>query len=159
MDELDNYWNASNVEKIGPSSIEMDQGRTFVNRLSTAVAKKKSQNIERLRPGIAKLGKNIVERMILQIFSDVSEGDYQVTRIASTYGISKPTLSRFAGSQWFKNYENKEKLEIPDLWRNTAKTLSGSPEFIETVINSDTGANIKNLLSLVNRKRGKKNVE
>ena len=158
LDELDNYKNVSNIEKNGLSSIEMDQGRRFVDRLSIAVAKKKVENIEQLRPGIAKLGKNVIERMILQIFSDISEDDYQVTRIASTYGVSKPTLSRFAGSQWFKKYENREKPEIPDLWRNTAKTLASSPEFIETLINSDPGANIENLLSLINRERGKKNV-
>lgn len=152
MDELDNYWDASRVGKNGLSSMEMVQGRRFVNRLSTVVAKKKAKNIERLRPGIAKLGKKMVEKMILQIFSDISEGDYQASQVASIYGISKSTLSRFAGNQWFKNDKNKEKLDIPDLWRNTAKTLSESQEFMETVINSDAGVNSENFLRLINQK-------
>jgi len=141
-------------------SAELKESQVFVDSLGKEVAQKKVEEIHELRPGIAKLGEETVEHMISQIFSDLSEADYSVTRIAEQYGISKPTLSRFAGSKWFEKIEDSEKVDdikkvvIPDLWKNTAEILSGSPEFMEKVLASGFAGILKNVIDIIKPKKG-----
>jgi len=136
----------------------------FVDRLGKAVAQKKIEEIQELRPGIAKLGEKTINQMILQIFSDLSEGAYSVTRISNQYSISKPTLSRFAGSKWFEKIEESEKdgniknVVIPDLWKNTAEVLSGNPDFMEKVLASGFAGVLKTIIDIIKIKKGEAHV-
>jgi len=140
------------------SLTELKESQVFVYGLSNAVAQKKVEEIRELRPGIAKLGKKAVKRLILEIFSDLSEADYNVTRIADQYGISKPTLSRFAGSKWFEKIEDGKDIKIPKLWRNTAKILAGNPTFMETVLKSGFAGILKNVTDIIKPKKGEAHV-
>jgi len=141
-----------------PSLTELKENQVFGYGLGKAVAQKKIKEIHELRPGIAKLGEKAVKRLILEIFSDLSEADYSVTRIADQYGISKPTLSRFAGSKWFEKIEDGEDIEIPKLWRNTAKILAGNPTFMETVLKSGFAGILKNVIDIIKIKKGEAHV-
>ena len=135
-----------------PSAVKFMESHMFVSGLSTAVAQKKVEEIHELRPGIATLGEKSLERMILQIFSDLSNDDYKAARIADLYGISKPTLSRFAGSQWFKKMGENKKNVIPVLWENTANILAENDEFMETVVASGIAGELKKVLEMINSK-------
>jgi hypothetical protein len=141
----------------GAHSIELQEGHNFVNDLAKAVATDKLENIDSLRPAIKKLGKKKLEQLILQIFSELSKGEYNLSQIAKQYGISKSTLSRFAGSQWSENRENTEVTIIPDLWQNTAKILSGNPVFMETVLISGVAGEVEKVLTLIKDQEGSGN--
>ena len=95
--------------------------------------------------------------MILQIFTLLSAGEFNASRVADQYGISKATLSRFAGNMWFEKTEGEDNFKIPDLWRNTAKILAGNPTFMETVITSGLVGELEDVLDMIKRKRGKGN--
>lgn len=134
------------------SSSELQEGHMFVDSLAETVAREKARNIQILRPGIRKLGEKTIERLVLQIFSDLSDGGYKVTRIAEQYGISKATLSRFAGSKWFEKTQGDELVGIPDLWKNTAEILGGTPTFMETVVTSGVAGRLEEILCLIEHK-------
>ena len=44
--------------------------------------------------------------------------------------LSKATLSRFAGTKWSAQTDSGRASFVPDLWRNTARTLAGHPDFV-----------------------------
>lgn len=131
------------------SAIEHQEGHQFTNDLAKAVANRKSENIHRLRPGIRKLGKKVVKQIISQIFEALAEGEYNLSDFARRYGLSKATLSRFAGSRWSEKLEDAEKTEIPDLWRNTVKILSENQAFMETVLTTGFASEIKTVLDMI----------
>lgn len=139
------------------SSIEFKEGRIFTQNLSKFVAKEKAENLVRLRPGIKKLGKTVVMRMILDIFRAIEHDKYEVTQIANKYGVSKATLSRFAGSTWFEKIENNESVVVPDLWKNTAQVLAGNPVFMEMILTSSIVDRFEEILKLIKNNGGKKN--
>jgi len=139
------------------SSVEFREGFIFTGSLADSVAQEKVEKIDSLRPAIKRLGGERLERLILQIFLAVAEGDYQASRIAEQYGISKATLSRFAGSTWFEKIEDNESVTVPDLWTNTAQILAGNPDFMEIVLNSGIVSRFKEVLRLIDTNRGKKN--
>lgn len=139
--------------KSGRSSFDQDDGPKFPYRLADAVAKEKGRNINKLRRGIAKMGRKTVEQMVLEIFSDLSVGDYNLTRTAKFYGVSKPTLSRFAGSKWFEKNEDDKQITIPDLWKNTARILSKNSAFMETVLTAGFGEILASVLENLEAER------
>ncbi len=139
------------------SSVEFYEGFGFVGSLADTVAQEKIKNIDELRPGIKKLGKRNIERLILQIFSKLSAGEYEAARLAEQYGISKATFSRFAGSKWVEKIGDTDVVIIPDLWRNTAKILAGDPAFMETVLTSGFACKLEELLAYIKNQEGKKN--
>ena len=94
--------------------------------LEEVVAVEKSDNIEKQRPAIKALGKEKLKQLILCIFDEIRDTDYSDGKLAQDFGVSKSTLSRFAGSHW-----NEKKNSLPDLWRNTAKILSENRAFEE----------------------------
>ena len=65
--------------------------------------------------------------MIHHIFENIISDEYQDNTVAKTFGLSKATFSRFAGSRW-----NSSESNIPDLWLNMAQVLSVHPVFKET---------------------------
>lgn len=145
------------VTKEEPSSIDSLEGHMFGRNLAYAVAHKKTKDINKQRPAIRKLGRKELKQLILKIFSEIEHGDYDITRMAKEYGISKATLSRFAGSTWFEKMEANNLITIPDLWKNTAKVLGENPVFMETVITSGFAVQLEEALRLIEKDNGKKN--
>ncbi|NOR14336.1 MAG: hypothetical protein GQ544_01390 [Candidatus Aminicenantes bacterium] len=139
------------------SSMEFYDGLAFVGSLAETVAQEKVWNIRRLRPAIRKLGREKIERLILQIFTDLTESEYDAGQIARKYGISKATFSRFAGSKWVEKIGDVEVLNIPDLWKNTAEILAGSPVFMETVLTSGFACKLEEILAFIESQEGEKN--
>ena len=139
------------------SLVEFYEGFGFVGSLADTVAQEKIENIDELRPGIKKLGKRTIERLVLQIFSRISAGEYEAVRLAEQYGISKATFSRFAGSRWVEKIGDTDVVKIPDLWRNTAKILAGSRVFMETVLTSGFTCKLEEILAYIKNQKGKKN--
>ena len=138
-------------------SYDSHEGPLFVKDLANTVAKEKSRNLKRLRPAIRKLGKKAVESLILQVFSDLSRGEYSATKFVDKYGISKSTFSRFAGSEWVDKLGADEDVTIPDLWHNTANILAENPDFLTSVITMGFGGELKEVLRFINRSGPKKN--
>lgn len=103
--------------------------RIRVDGLAAAVADEKVGHIDRLRPGIRRLGETRLRSLIHHIFDAVSEDEYREGLIAKQFGLTKPTFSRFAGSQWKRRERNRNHFDIPDLWKNTAFVLASIPEF------------------------------
>lgn len=116
--------------------------------LATAVVEEKTQGIYRLRPAIQALGRWKLASLISEIFNSLADGDYRLSEVASKYGLSKSTLSRFAGTGWGNDRDSRQD-RMPDLWLNTAKVLSSDPEFAEVAdgylkrFNSKTGDQMK----------------
>jgi len=118
------------------SAVEFQEGCTFVTTLAETVAEEKVQHKGHLRPALRKLDDNALHQLILRIFSDLTTGDYEASRIARDFGLSKAAMSRFAGTTWTEKSGNSERMIIPDLWQNTAKALAGNAAFMETVFTS-----------------------
>ena len=96
----------------------------FNAHLADTVAHEKACNIECQRRAICALGPRKLKELVLRIFREINDEDYNCTRIAEDFGLSKATLSRFAGPAWHSE-------SIPDLWQNTAYVLSMNKEFRE----------------------------
>ncbi|PKN62629.1 MAG: hypothetical protein CVU57_23560 [Deltaproteobacteria bacterium HGW-Deltaproteobacteria-15] len=144
---------------IDPSSaFQIKEGRLFVQQLAQVVAEEKSEGVNDLRPAISKIGKDAVKELVLQIFFELDQDDYRLTPLAEKYGISKAALSRFAGSKWFEkadtNDEANDKVEIPDLWKNTAQVLAADPMFLETVASTGFSGCLEWVLSRIEDKEG-----
>jgi len=105
-----------------------------VKGLANAIAQEKADNIEKQRARIKALGKRTLKTMIRRIFRELSEDRYKDADVASDFGLSKATLSRFAGSLWSKS--NTGTAGMPDLWRNTANILSSDPTFAEAALDA-----------------------
>jgi hypothetical protein len=127
------------------------EGYQFAENLGNAVAARKVKNIRRLRPGIRRIGKEKIEEMILQIFRDLSNDEYELSKVATRYGVSNATMSRFAGSKWFERIAGEETLAIPDLWRNTAKILAENTTFMEMVAVSGFAGKLKEVLDIIEK--------
>ena len=106
-----------------PSLVEE---QVTVDGLAEVVAEEKAENIMHQRPAIRQLGTDKLKELILTIFAGLACEDYVEQTIAACFGMSKSTLSRFAGSRWNNNWNDA----VPDLWRNTAQTLAGHSAFI-----------------------------
>jgi hypothetical protein len=135
------------------SSIDTQEGYMFARNLAETVAQEKAENLEKLRPAIRELREESVRRLILQIFSEIEQDDYDLTRTARQYGISKATLSRFAGSSWFEKMDGVQTVTVPDLWKNTAGILAQNPIFLDTVLASGFKGKLKEVLGLIDSER------
>lgn len=144
-------------EKEEISSLDTQEGRMFGRNLADVVAHEKAQNIEALRPAIKALGKGVLKNLIGQIFSEIQNGEYKITRVASRYGLSKATLSRFAGNSWFEKMDGGRNISVPDLWKNTAHVLAENPVFLDTVISSGFAGRLREVREIIeNEREGKK---
>ncbi len=95
--------------------------------LAKAVAEEKTANLDHQRPAIKELGRAKLGRFILQAFQDLHDGRYQEKRLAKRFGLSRPTVSRFAGSRWRARPETPP----PDLWANVAQVLAANDDLVE----------------------------
>jgi hypothetical protein len=136
--------------------ITTQEEQMFGWNLADAVAQEKAENPNVLRPAIRKLGEQSIKQLILQIFAEIEYDDYDITRIASQYGLSKASLSRFAGSTWYEKMETDQPVTIPDLWKNTAQVLAGNPTFMQTVIDSKLADRFAEVLAVIKTQRGKR---
>jgi len=139
--------------KEEPCTTDTQEGYMFGRNLAEAVAQEKVENIKKLRPGIRELGQDSVRKLVMQIFSALEHGDYELTKMAEQYGISKATLSRFAGSSWFEKMDGVQTVTVPDLWKNTAGVLAENPIFLDTVLTSGFGDKLKEVLRLIDSER------
>jgi len=101
--------------------------------LAEVVANEKADNIRRQRPAIQALGRAALKRLVRRILNDLADGQYEERPIAESFGISTPTLSRFAGHRWHCDTNTPP----PDLWTNVAQTVAGHRSFVE--IAKETG--------------------
>ena len=126
LDRAETQVSAAREDAQSPCSRLMSR-EISVRGLAQAVANEKAENLHHQRPAIQALGPSRLRRLILDIFEDLSQDCYDAQRLAATFGLSKATLSRFAGSRW----SGRQSMPIPDLWANTAQTLAGHEPFVE----------------------------
>ena len=103
-----------------------DLMRVSTDGLASTVAKEKAANLSSQRKAISKLGKKRLEALVVRLFNEIATGDLNLTKVATDFGISKATLSRFAGVNWDRNGNGSG---MPDLWKNTAQVLGSDPDF------------------------------
>ena len=101
-----------------------------VEGLADTVAKEKAANIQAQRPAIRALGPAKLREMIRRIFDDLADDRYCLTEVAQQYGLSKATLSRFAGIRWGPR-QRRMGTSIPDLYRNMAQVVGSDADFVE----------------------------
>jgi hypothetical protein len=99
--------------------------------LAVTVAEEKATKIEDQRRAIRHLGAETLKKLVIRIFDDLAHDDYNLTRVAEYFGLSKSTLSRFAGARWTVANQRSPGREMPDLWENTARVLASYPVFRE----------------------------
>jgi hypothetical protein len=129
--------------------LEVKQKQMFPDSLAEAVAGEKVANIHKLRPAIRVMGEEALERLILDIFTDLAEqGDYELSKLAREHEINKSTLSRFAGTKWNECKDSGVKY-VPDLWQNTAEIMDKYPVFMETASASGFAGRIKEALEFI----------
>jgi hypothetical protein len=110
--------------------------------LPEVIANEKADSLDLLRPAIRALGKTCVKKLILQIFEGIGGGDYEEKRLAETYGLSRPTFSRFAGSRWKPGTASP----IPDLWANVSKSLAKHEIFMEAAMGAGVWERVEQVL-------------
>jgi hypothetical protein len=121
-----------------------DQNENVCASLGAIVAEEKADNINLQRRAIRSLGKRNLKQMVLHIFEKIVTDDYHDIAIAKTYGLSKSTFSRFAGSRW-----DASKPNIPDLWLNTAQVLSVHPDFKEAAVEAGVWTQVETTLKRI----------
>ena len=120
-------------ERLPPSPGNMPpamQDQISVKGLAEAVAIDKTENIKQQRRTIQRLGRVKLAQLIRTVFTSLAHGDYLEKDVASRFGLSPATLSRFAGSRFRSILEDVIVTNVPDLWRNTAGVLSSHPDFV-----------------------------
>ena len=90
------------------------------------VVQLKDLEFEDLRPGIQNLGREGVRELVVEIMESNALGKYKQNKIAKAKGLSKSTISRFAGTKW-----ELDQNRVPDLWQNAIQVILAKPEFIE----------------------------
>ena len=110
--------------------VSMIQEQVSVEGLAAVVALEKSENIEQQRRTIKSLGERKLKDLIHRIFDALACGEYVEKEIAASFDLSAATFSRFAGSHWKRNCDDKNR--VPDLWLNLAGVLSGHSCFVMT---------------------------
>ena len=98
--------------------------------LATIVSEEKADNIHKLRPSIRILGPEHLKALILKIFDAIDCGQSVDGHLASEFGLSPSTFSRFAGSRWDLSDPSSS---APDLWENVAGVLSENSVFREVI--------------------------
>jgi len=115
--------------------------------LARAVAKEKADCLDELRPSVRAIGASRVHDLVVRIFEELADGSHEPRQVASDFGLSQPTLSRFAGTRWARDTDRPEDATIPDLWRNTAQVIASHPEFIEAASDSGTWSRIASIVA------------
>ncbi|GMU20524.1 MAG: hypothetical protein AMXMBFR13_06210 [Phycisphaerae bacterium] len=112
------------------------------NGLAETVAQEKADRIHDQRPAIREMGASSLKTMILQIFDELSQGRFDAAGVARRFGLTKPTMSRFAGTSWMSSSGTK----VPDLWVNTAETLARHRTFMDAARRAGVWPRVENAL-------------
>jgi len=149
LEDMESNNIAASSEQLVP---EIEKEMT-VNGLADVVADEKARNIRFQRKAIQQLGTDRLRQLIRRVFESLSWDNYEVLKIAETFGINQATFSRFAGSRWLRQDHDDEGSPVPDLWFNTAQVLAehsvfvrvarstGILEQVEEVLRSSRAAN------------------
>jgi hypothetical protein len=133
------------VTRVECSSSSGEDG-VSIEDLAEAVAGEKVRKIRSQRPAIQKLGASKLRHLILHVFDDLAAGSYEPGRIADKAGLSRATMSRFAGSRWSGRLGGTVQVTVPDLWSNTAKTLAADDRFMSVVQSAGLAGRIEKVL-------------
>lgn len=145
---LDDHWDVENryVDDKPPGF-----KREKTNELMLTIAQEKVHNIDQMRPAIKALGKESLHNLILRIFDDIFGDKFEDNRIATEFGLSKATFSRFAGSKWFEKIDD-EKIQIPDLWQNMARIMATDTDFMELALSAGIMPKLKKVIEIIGAK-------
>lgn len=108
--------------------------------LAHVLAEKKADKIDQQRFAIRALGKDRLKTLILSIFGALANGHYVESQLAQAFGLSKATLSRFAGSRW------RLSARVPDLWRNCAASVANDGPLVEAAEEAGVWMQIRSIL-------------
>ena len=108
------------------------------------IVQRKEQEFDQLRAGIRKLGIRRMKQLVRDILDAVTDGAYNLSDMARKYGLSKATLSRFAGNTW-----ESDDAASPDLWKNSMQVILQNTPMLEMAAE----AGIKEALSVLLEKR------
>lgn len=139
-----------NAKRIAPTS---DAGFPSIEEtistegLAETVAEEKADNIEYQRPAIQSLGQTRLRRLVCRIFDDLVSERYEAKNIATEFGLSKSTFSRFAGSRWNNSPEGNALGPVPDLWRNLAHILASHSTFRKAAKKAGVWRQVCNVIS------------
>lgn len=118
-----------------------------VDGVAKTIAQEKIENIRHIRPAVRALGTDTLKQLILEIFDSICSDSFDAAQIAHKYGLSKSTLSRFAGSQW--DLQDDATSSIPDLWQNTAQVFAHHPVYREAAMECGLWKQIIQCLQMV----------
>lgn len=137
---IDGYFGASEVIPFDESAHTASSNRATrsvldilvehevaVQGLAHFVAREKSLRIAEQRPSISRLGSTQLTKLILRVFEDLEAECLKDHVIAEAFGLSRPTYSRFAGSEGTQNNDGR----LADLWLNVALVVASVPAFRE----------------------------
>ena len=124
--------------------------------MAEAVACEKAAEIEEQRPAIRELGAGRLREMILTIFDMLEAGELRAAEIAHRFGLSKASLSRFAGSRWKKRSQEWSECSIPDLWLNSSRTLSRLSGFVEAARDAGLWPRVEEVRRIAERKAARR---
>lgn len=108
------------------------------------IVERKEQEFDQLRAGIRKLGIPRMKQLVRDILESVTDGAYNLSETAEKYGLSKATLSRFAGNTW-----ESGDAASPDLWENSMQVILQDTPMLEMAAE----AGIKEALSVLMERR------
>ena len=95
------------------------------------IASEKAATIGQQRRAIRALGPEKLKTLVVTVLENVINPSTSDSAIATQFGISKGTLSRFAGRDWRKNRGLDATNGVPDLYRNVSHLMGRTPRFIE----------------------------
>ena len=99
-----------------------------LNRQSLAdcIADEKADNLDSLRPTVAKIGSDNVRNLVKDIFEEINNDRYQPSLLAEKYNLSPASMTRFASIKWSRNSNS-----MPQLWQNLARYVVNSSKYSE----------------------------
>ena len=126
----------------------------FARGLAAVVADEKAENLADQRPSIRALGGPAVKRLVETVFESLAGDGYRADRIAGTFGLSKPSFSRFAGCRWTRDSGASGKEDIPDLWKNTAHVVASHEDFAAVAQRAGVWDQVRRALGAADRQEG-----
>ncbi len=113
--------------------------------LPEAVADEKAQSTNEQRPAIRALGPTAIKQLVLAVFEAMAEGSYNERILAQRFGLSSPTMSRFAGSRW----RGHGLADIPDLFLNVAHMLAHEERLVEAAQAAGVWPTVSSIVEMV----------
>ena len=112
------------AQTITPLS-KLIENEMKVRPLSECIANEKADNLDFLRSSIARIGKNKVRKLVMEIFDAIINDTYKPSVLGSKFGVSPAAMTRFASLKWSNGNGNT----IPQLWLNLARYVVNLPQY------------------------------